>query len=86
MTGAVGEITHLKRTLLHPDLLWQQMMTSNDTEFGALLTAGIFPKPGGNGPSGETKMTSGLYAGHAYAVTAVKEVQAPGQVKSLMII
>ena len=42
LTGAIGEMIRLKDKLPNPDLLWKQMLTSNDDELGVLLTAGIF--------------------------------------------
>ena len=78
LTGAVGETIYLKDKLPSPDLLWKQMLTSNDQEFGALLTAGIFA-PAGSTSERETELASGLYARHAYSITAVKVVSLEGE-------
>lgn len=73
MTGAVGETVLLKGQLTNPDHLWKRMLTSNDPEFGALLTAGIFA-PRNSTVEREIALESGLFARHAYSVTAAKEV------------
>ena len=72
MTGAIGELVMLKE-LENPDKLWKRMLTSNDAEFGALLTAGIFA-PSNSIIEREIELDSGLFARHAYSITAVKEV------------
>ena len=71
MTGALGEEVRIQE-LLFDDQLWKRMMKSNDKEFGPLLTAGIM----GRNPDGsEAKLDTGLFGGHAYSITAVREVQ-----------
>ena len=71
MTGALGEEVKIQE-LLFDDQLWKRMMKSNDKEFGPLLTAGIM----GRNPDGsEAKLDTGLFGGHAYSITAVREVQ-----------
>ena len=73
MTGALGEEVKIQKLLSHDqDQLWKRMMKSNDKEFGPLLTAGIF---GGNSDGGESTLDTGLFGGHAYSITAVREVQ-----------
>ena len=78
MTGAVGEMVRLKDGLTNPDHLWKRMMTSNDAEYGALLTAGIFA-PRNSAVEREIALESGLFARHAYSVTAAKEVSLKGE-------
>ena len=77
MTGPLVETTWLKDDMTHTDKnrLWKQMMTSNNTEFGPLLTTGINPMD-----KTEQKRL-GLYGKHAYSVTAAKEVSLEGIVK-----
>ena len=71
LTGALGEEVRIQE-LLYDDQLWKRMMKSNDKEFGPLLNAGIF----GRNPDGsESTLDTGLFGGHAYSITAVREVQ-----------
>ena len=81
MTGAVGEMVMLKERDLDPEKLWKRMLTSNDQEFGALLAAGIFA-PRDATIEREIALESGLFARHAYSVTAAKEVSLTGELRS----
>jgi len=76
MTGGVSETVWLKEQLTNLDRLWQRMMTSNDPESGLLLTAGITY----NMPRG-SKLPEDLYDGHAYSITATKEIYLQGTEK-----
>ena len=69
MTGAVGEIIEFKDNL---DVLWDRMLPCDNVESGPLLTAGIMSA------GGESILPSGLVTNHAYAITAVKELQGRG--------
>ena len=71
MTGAVGEVIQFKDNL---DVLWDRMLPCDNVESGPLLTAGII------GSGGESILPSGLVTGHAYAITAVKEVKGQGKI------
>ena len=69
LTGAISEIMEVKEKL---DVLWNRMLPCDNVESGPLLTAGIMSA------GGESILPSGLVTNHAYAITAVKELQGRG--------
>jgi hypothetical protein len=60
-------------------MLWRTMLRSNDVEFGLLLTSVIYAtRKSETEKTGEVKLDTGLYGGHAYSVTGVQEIDING--------
>ena len=77
MTGAVSEMIQIRS---QKDLLWQRMLPCNNKDLDPLLAAGILSRI-----SQESELSTGLWSGHAYAITAVKEIYDQGKSQSTIV-